>query len=119
MTKSKRGRFQGINEANQLLFIRRSAVRYVSLSENHPIMCAKLFVCVCVFGLFSPDYFELPLEMWSCQIKLNKSCQNRKKGERNGLKLEKNPKACDQWGFTDGNRIDGADLHMLLSINLL
>lgn len=25
----------------------------------------------------------------------------------------------DQWGFTDGNYKDGANLHMLLSINLL
>lgn len=63
---------------------------FFSLSENHPIMCAKL--CVCVFGLFSPDYFELPLKMRSCQIKLNKSCQNRKKGEENELKLEKTKK---------------------------
>ena len=69
-------------------------------------MCKAVFcVCVCVFGLYSLDYFELPVKIWFCHIKL--------KRDRNW------EKTCDQWRFTDGKSIDLENLPTLLSINLL
>lgn len=48
---------------------------FFSLSENLPIICAKLFFCVCMFRLYSPDYFELP-----CLVKSN--WNHARKGKR-------------------------------------
>lgn len=43
----------------------------------------------------------------------------RGKGRGKWIEIEKKNNPCDQWGCTDGNTVDGANLHMWLSINLL